>query len=202
MSVTDAKDWDTGEWGGRGVADILADEHERIDRLLSDVVAMDAAKQGRRDVADAFISSLTRHLSAEEQDLLPATRKAAPDLESTIDAELAADVELLHTLAALHKADATSEEFDALLARTQLQVRRHISAAHEDIHPEVRRRMTREEQVRLGNRVDIFAEAAPTRPHPKTPMTPPLNKIVDPAMGAVDKIRDVLSGRKTRPQDL
>ncbi len=54
---------------------------------------------------------------------------------------------------------------------------------------------TDEELIRLGNRSEIAEEAAPTRPHPGTPATPPWNQIVEPAVGVVDKVRDAVTGR-------
>jgi hypothetical protein len=48
----------------------------------------------------------------------------------------------------------------------------------------------------------VAEEAAPTRPHPGTPSAPPWNKIVDPAVAVVDKLRDVVTGRTTYPRDL
>ena len=36
---------------------------------------------------------------------------------------------------------------------------------------------------------------APTRPHPSAPDTPPLNKILAPGAGLVDRIRDKITGR-------
>jgi hypothetical protein len=48
----------------------------------------------------------------------------------------------------------------------------------------------------------LAAEAAPTRPHPGTPSTPPWNKIIDPVVAVADKVRDVATGRTTYPGDL
>jgi len=209
LTVADSSDWEPDEWGGQSIADVLAAEHERLETLLADAVATaeavhsgDEDKARGRNVADAFVASLARHLSSEEQELYPASRTALPNGDRVIDTEIEADREILRTLAAVHSTDPTDPGFPAALRRAQLQLRQHVETAHEQIHPEVRRQLSREEQIRLGNRVDIVQEAAPTRPHPETPSTPPLNKIVDPALGTIDKVRDILSGRKTRPQDL
>ena len=67
------------------------------------------------------------------------------------------------------------------------------------LHHKLRAALPEHDLIRLGNRVQIAEEAAPTRPHPGAPATPPLNKLVDPALGVVDKIRDLLSGRSTWP---
>ncbi|MBQ0897810.1 hemerythrin domain-containing protein, partial [Micromonospora sp. U56] len=58
------------------------------------------------------------------------------------------------------------------------------------------------ELIRLGNRWEIAEEAAPTRPHPGTPATPPWNRVVEPALGVVDKVRDAVTGRRTYLADL
>lgn len=36
---------------------------------------------------------------------------------------------------------------------------------------------------------------APTRPHPAAPDRPPVNKIMNPLTGLVDRMRDALTGR-------
>ena len=72
----------------------------------------------------------------------------------------------------------------------------------EEILPALARALDESDLVRLGNRVEIAEEAAPTRPHPQAPAAPPWNRVVEPALGVIDKMRDVASGRHTRPEDL
>jgi len=215
LTVTDPDSWETDEWGGHSIATVLTQEHDRLQTLLTDALRSagspavppqttpdDASSATPRQIADAFIAAMSRHLSVEEQELYPAARTALPGGDQLIDAEIAADRDMLRVLSDLHSADPVADEFTALLARVEIQLQRHVLTAAEEIFPELRRRLDRAQQVKLGNRVDIFAESAPTRPHPGTPSKPPLNKVTDPAIGTVDKVRDVLSGRKTRPQDL
>jgi hypothetical protein len=59
-----------------------------------------------------------------------------------------------------------------------------------------------EDLIRVGNRFETAAEAAPTRPHPATPSSPPWNKVVDPAVAVVDKLRDAVTRRTTYAKDL
>lgn len=54
--------------------------------------------------------------------------------------------------------------------------------------------------VGLGNRVEIALEAAPSRP--QIPVRAPWNKVADPLVGAVDKVRDALGRRVTYVEDL
>jgi len=81
-------------------------------------------------------------------------------------------------------------------------VRRHVDADAGELLPVLMRMVPVEDLIRVGNRVETAGEAAPTRPHPGTPSTPPWNKVVDPAVAVVDKLRDAVSRRKTYPTDL
>jgi hypothetical protein len=52
-----------------------------------------------------------------------------------------------------------------------------------------------EDLRRLGEQVQAAKDRAPTRPHPSAPDQPPLNKLLAPGAGLVDRIRDYVSGR-------
>lgn len=43
---------------------------------------------------------------------------------------------------------------------------------------------------------------APTRPHPSAPDHAPLNKLLGPGAGLVDRMREAMSGRPTTVSDL
>jgi hypothetical protein len=81
-------------------------------------------------------------------------------------------------------------------------VRRHVAADGEELLPVLAQMVPIDDLIRVGNRVELAEEAAPTRPHPATPSSPPWNKIVDPAVAVVDKLRDVVTRRTTYPTDL
>ena len=171
-----------GETTGRNVIDVLAEQHRDLlslcDRLGED-----------RRVADVLIAELSRHLSAEEQYLYPALRKAVPGGEDLAARELAED----HRLLLLMK----NPSKDLIPA-----VRRHVAVDSEELFPVLAEMVPAEDLIRLGNRVETTAEAAPTRPHPRTPSTPPWNKIVDPAVAVADKFRDAVTRRTTYFRDL
>ncbi|RLP96420.1 hemerythrin domain-containing protein [Micromonospora sp. CV4] len=175
--------------GGRSIADIVDREHQQLLTLLDQLTGPDAAPQEGLAVLTA---ALSRHLSAEEQYLLPAVRAALPDAAERVDAEINADAALLATLKALS---------DETLTEVVERVRRHVDGVGALI-AELRAVATEEELIRLGNRLEIAEEAAPTRPHPGTPATPPWNRIVEPAVGVVDKVRDVVTRRPTYLADL
>ncbi|MBQ0981295.1 MULTISPECIES: hemerythrin domain-containing protein [unclassified Micromonospora] len=175
--------------GGRSIADIVDREHRQLMALLDQLTGPDATPQGGLPVLSA---ALSRHLSAEEQYLLPAVRAALPAATERVDAEIAADAGLLNALKGLT---------DDALTEVAERVRQHVDGVG-GLVTELRAVATDEELIRLGNRLEIAEEAAPTRPHPGTPGTPPWNRIVEPAVGVVDKVLDVVTRRPTYLADL
>ncbi|MFC8298912.1 hemerythrin domain-containing protein [Micromonospora orduensis] len=175
--------------GGRSIADIVDREHQQLLALLDQLTGPDTTPQEGLAVLTA---ALSRHLSAEEQYLLPAARAALPNADERVDAEINADAALLGVLKGLS---------DETLTEVAARVRRHVEGVGALV-AELRQVATAEELIRLGNRLEIAEEAAPTRPHPGTPATPPWNRIVEPAVGVVDKVRDAVTRRPTYLADL
>jgi hypothetical protein len=149
-------------------------------RSMVDLIEEDHRLLGRLRFADAdvFVACLVRHLCAEAQYLYPVARRVLPSGGRLADAALALDRILLREPLAPVALDA------------------HLSLG---LHQKLSGVLPEHDLIRLGNRVQIAQEAAPTRPHPAAPDTPPLNKLVDPALGVVDKVRDVLARRATWP---
>jgi hypothetical protein len=83
-------------------------------------------------------------------------------------------------------------------------VRHHVKEEERDLFPMVRKTMTRAELDDLGHQLAAAKADAPTRPHPRSPDTPPGNLIANAVVapldvasnlvGAVaDKVRSVAS---------
>ncbi|WP_346123399.1 hemerythrin domain-containing protein [Micromonospora coerulea] len=181
--------------GGRSVAELVDREHRQLCDLADEVMDPELAPERRREVVDVLTATVSRHLSAEEQYLFPAARAAVPASGELVDREIEADAALLTALKGLSGPD------DPALAEVADRVRRHVVRVAALVTP-LREVATDADLIRLGNRWQIAEEAAPTRPHPGTPATPPWNKIVEPAVGVVDKLRDAVTGRRTQLADL
>jgi hypothetical protein len=191
-----------GETTGRNVVDVIAEQHRELMGLCARLTDEDVEAARRRKIADVVVASLSRHLSAEEQYLYPAVRAVVPGGELLADRELAEDHELLVTLKRFDATRRDERAFAALTTEIAAAVRRHVEADAEELLPVLLAMAPIEDLVRVGNRLETAAEAAPTRPHPSTPARPPWNKVVDPAVAVVDKIRDVAGRRMTYPKDL
>ncbi len=193
-----------GETTGRNVVDVITGQHRELLDLcarLTDTGA-DTDHDGRRKVAEVVVAELSRHLSAEEQYLYPAVRKVVPDGDLIADRELAEDHDLLVTLKNLDGVRPEDPRFEALAGDVSAAVRRHVEADASELLPLLTQMAPVEDLIRVGNRVELAAEAAPTRPHPGTPSAPPWNKVVDPVVAVVDKARDAMSRRATYAKDL
>ncbi|WP_433393525.1 hemerythrin domain-containing protein [Micromonospora sp. KLBMP9576] len=177
--------------GGRSIADIVDAEHRQLRELVLRLTGPGPQPAPARGLP-VLTAALSRHLSAEEQYLLPAVRSARPDTADRVDRALAADRALLSALQGLT---------DDGLADVAALVHRHVEEAGALVAA-LREVASAEELIRLGNRLEIAEEAAPTRPHPGTPTTPPWNRVVEPAVGVVDKVRDAVTGRPTYLADL
>jgi hypothetical protein len=180
-----------GETPGRSIVDVVAEQHRELIGLTERLT------EGPDDpnVKSVLVATLSRHLCAEEQYLYPAVRAAVPGGEQIADRELAEDQVILEQLRDLER---TGDGY-AVIAEA---VRRHVAADAEELLPLLEQMVPSEDLVRLGNRFETAEEAAPTRPHPSTPSTPPWNKVVDPLVGVADKVRDVITSRATYARDL
>ncbi|MGI5215207.1 hemerythrin domain-containing protein [Plantactinospora sp. CA-290183] len=187
--------------GGRDMVELLTEEHDQIVALCAELTD-ETATERRSQVAQILTATVARHLSGEEQYLYPTVREALPDGAALADREIAADSELLRTLRELGGTAPEEPGFARLVAELTGGLRRHAETASKEIFPALREVASTAELIRLGNRVEIAEEAAPTRPHPGTPATPPWNRVVEPALGVVDKVRDAVSGRQTYVEDL
>ena len=185
---------------GRDIAVVVTAEHRRLESLCAQLADPAGPSDRRRRVAQVVTAMLARHLSAEEQYLYPAVRVAVPGGERLADREVAEDRAILVALQQLTAAD--DGDLDRLADSVVVQLRRHTASAEAELLPLLGQMVSAEELVRLGNRFELAREAAPTRPHPTTPATPPWNKIVDPTVGVVDKLRDAVSRRATYAEDL
>jgi hypothetical protein len=183
------------------MVDLLAEEHDQIVALCAELTD-EVTPDRRSQVAEVLTATVARHLSGEEQYLYPTVRSALPDGGSLADREIAADAEVLRTLRELAGVTPTETRFDQLVGEVAGQLRRHAETASTEIFPALRAAASDSDLIRLGNRVEIAEEAAPTRPHPDAPATPPWNRVVEPALGVVDKVRDAVTGRRTYVDDL
>lgn len=178
----------------RDVIEILTHDHREVEDMFGKLTA--AADPGeRRQIADDITIELVRHSVAEEQYLYPAVREHVPDGDTIADRELADHAEVENLLKELEKTDPDSAGFAALTGQLMRTVSAHVKDEEHALFPALAGHASPADLRRLGEQVQAAKEKAPTRPHPSAPDRPPLNKLLAPGAGLVDRIRDHLSGR-------
>ena len=147
------------------------------------------------EVVTRIIEELSRHAAIEEQAFYPAVRKAMPDVEDDILEALEEHHVVKWTLSELDGMQPSDERFEAKVTVLMESVRHHVREEERELFPEVRRAMGRTQLAELGAKMEKLKKTAPSRPHPRTPDTPPGNLVAGAVSGGLDKARE--TGRRT-----
>lgn len=178
----------------RTVNDIIIEDHREVENLFQQIENAEDPDQVRQ-LADTAIAELVRHSVAEEQYLYPALREHLPDGNSIADHELTEHAEAEQIMKSLEGTDGSDPEFRSKLDSLMNDIRHHVQDEEQDALPRLADACPHDQLVELGVKVQQAKESAPTRPHPSAPDQPPINKILDPGAGLVDRVRDALAGR-------
>ena len=174
---------------------VIMSDHLEVERIFSQLQTGTGTPEHRKQLADHVIAELVRHAVAEEMWMYPAVRKALPDGDELADHELEEHAEAERTMDELDGLDPTDPKFDELLGKLMSPIRHHVEDEEGQLLPRLREACSSEELQYLGRKVLKAKKLAPTRPHPAAPDRPPLNRILAPGAGLVDRMRDALSGR-------
>jgi hemerythrin-like domain-containing protein len=186
----------TASTGDQDVVDILTTDHHEVLDLVSRIPTADPAQ--RRDMADIVIAELMRHAVAEEMYVYPAMKDHLPDGERKVQHDIEEHQQLEEVMKELEGRDAADSQFLQTLGRLEQVLRDHVTDEESDQFPELRARLSPEQLVEMGKKVEAAKRVAPTRPHPAAPHSELFHKLVGPGVGMVDRLRDKLTGRPNR----
>ncbi|MEV5433648.1 hemerythrin domain-containing protein [Streptomyces sp. NPDC052701] len=180
---------------GGNVIDELVTDHREVEELFGKIEALPPGHQDRKAYADQVTMELVRHSVAEEQYLYPAVREHIPDGDALADRELEDHAKAEQIMKDLEGCDAGDADFDRLVGMLMAEIRSHIADEEGNLFPGLRAACPPEALDQLGDKVRQAKKTAPTRPHPAAPDKPPMNKLLAPGAGMVDRLRDAMSGR-------
>jgi hemerythrin-like domain-containing protein len=149
----------------------------------------------RKEVAQRLVIDSSQHEAAEEQYFWPAVRERLASGDDLADQAIAQEQEAKEALARLDKLDSDTDEFDQVIATFIPAARQHIQFEETRVWPGMREALSSAEAHDLGSKISKAKELGPTRPHPHTPASPGVLKTAGPAVAAVDKLRDAVTGR-------
>jgi hemerythrin superfamily protein len=171
---------------------LIQSDHREVEKLFKEFERAEHAGEPARAaaVARALVRELSVHAAIEEQFVYPALR------------EHAGDRPVLDALEEHHGAKVTLDEIDALPPGARrlaskvrvlaASVRRHVEEEERQLLPALSRALDARQLRELGETLLRAKEAAPTRPHPASPDTPPGNLFVAPLAAIVDRSLDAL----------
>jgi hemerythrin superfamily protein len=185
------------------VFEVLSTDHARVKDMLSALDespgpadgAADAVLAARLEVTRRLIMDESRHEAAEEQYFWPAVRSRLANGNELADEAISQESEAKQILAQLDKLDSDGEEFERLLAAFIPAALQHIDFEETRVWPGLRQALTADEAEDLGEKLEKAEDHGPTRPHPHTPASPGVLKTAGPAVAALDKLRDAVTGR-------
>lgn len=182
--------------------------HTRLERLLADVHREHPFNDDPRlvrDLVDAFMATVSRHLCAVHDVLLPVVRNRLPaghDLVASYVSQTRRFEQALHALKAwaygdVHARHLQGHDLWAEMARLlgELEVR------EQDLVDGLGSSMTGAELAALAARLHRAEEHAPTRPHPYTPHTGRLGRLVHRGWSLADNLWDSAESRVVPHRD-
>lgn len=175
---------------------LLKQDHQNVEGLFRRYESLggDQVEQ-RRQVVNDFIRELSIHASIEEQILYPEVKDVLAGGKSMADEALQEHQEAKEALADLDDMDANDPEFDMKVRTLIAEVRHHVEEEEGEMLPQLALAVPASTLIELGEKMENAKAMAPTRPHPHAPSTPPGNVVAGMAAGAVDRVRDMVSGR-------
>lgn len=178
----------------RDLVDVLHDDHRGIEEMFVrlDDGASAVPDLDRRRTVDALVVDLVRHGVVEERYLYPTIRRVLPDGAQLAEQGIDDHDEVERGLKRLEGLATVDPEFDFVLVKLSAEVRHHMLIEEVDLFPRLRMAADPVELRDLGRRARQLKRVAPTHPHPGAPHRPPVSRLVDPAIGLVDRLRDAL----------
>lgn len=170
---------------------LLKQDHKTVERLFKE---FEKAKQPaqQRKLAAKVIEELSVHAAIEEMVFYPAVRERVLQAEDTVLESLEEHHIVKWVLSELEDMKPDHERFKAKMTVLMENVRHHVEEEEQELFPEVRKAIGRKEMTELGAAMESAKKAAPTRPHPRAPDTPPGNIAAGAAAGVMDRAKTKL----------
>lgn len=173
---------------------LLRNDHKTIEQLFKRFEkAGQKAERLKKQLVREMVEELSVHAVIEEQVFYPAVRNELPDANEDVLESLEEHHVVKWICSELYDMEPSDERFDAKVAVLTENVRLHVEFEQSVLFAEVREALPRRRLNELGDLLAQAKKAAPRRPHPRTPDTPPANLVTGIAAAAVDRVREAVS---------
>jgi hemerythrin superfamily protein len=170
---------------------LLKDDHRTVERLFKRFEKTgDRALVDRRRIVNEIIRELSIHAELEETIFYPAVREAVPPTGDMVLESLEEHHVVKWLLSELDGMAPDAERFEAKVTVLMENVRHHVEEEESDLFPKVRRALSRKALDEMGEAMGRAKAVVPTRPHPRSPDTPPGNLVSGVVASALDRARE------------
>ena len=170
---------------------LLKDDHRTVEQLFKRFEKTgDRALVDRRRIVNEIIRELSIHAEIEETVFYPAVREAVPPTEDMVLESLEEHHVVKWLLSELDGMAPDAERFEAKVTVLMENVRHHVEEEESDLFPKVRKRLSRKALNDMGEAMARAKAVVPTRPHPRSPDTPPGNLVSGVVASALDRARE------------
>jgi hemerythrin superfamily protein len=178
------------------LVEMLLVDHREVEEMFGKLEGLGGGTSDEaKTLAQQVVIELVRHSVAEEQYLYPTVRDHVAGGAALADRELAEHAQAEKTMKDLEGLEPTDSAFWPTMHSLVQEVRQHVYEEESELFPKLRAAAPEGLLANLGEKARMAKKVAPTRPHPSAPDTPPLNKLLAPGAGLVDRARDLFTGR-------
>jgi hemerythrin superfamily protein len=182
----------------RDVVDLLSADHREFERIFLQLEGLRGATdeqsvRRKRELVDEVTIGLVKHSVAEETQVYPEVQKKIDKEEAKHSREEHAEAE--KTMKKLERMKAEDPGFDSAVAELIQEIRHHVQEEEGRMFTELRASFSRDELVKMAEKVEGVKKLAPTRAHPLTPNSAGIRAVAGPVASLLDHLRDAVSGR-------
>jgi hemerythrin superfamily protein len=178
---------------------LLKADHKTVETLFRKFErAGRNAKKMKRRLVDQIVRELAVHSVIEEQIFYPAVRSKGGKLEEMILLALEEHHVAKWTLKELEDLPPDAERFEAKVLVLMESIRTHVAEEEREVFPQVRKAFTPAELRAMAQALVMAKRAAPTRPHPRAPDTPPGNLVAGTMSSVLDMGKDAIRALRRR----
>jgi hemerythrin-like domain-containing protein len=164
--------------------------------VLDDAPSGDGAtSSGLSTMVTNLVIAESQHEAIEEQFFWPAVRELLEDGDALADKAVTQEQEGKKLLQRLEDGTPGDPDYQEALKEFVKAGREHIAYEQDVVWPAFEAAISREDSVKLGEKLEAAKKIAPTRPHPDTPPNPAVLKTMGMVAATVDHVRDAATGR-------
>jgi hemerythrin superfamily protein len=174
---------------------LLKNDHADVEKLFKAYENLgERAYKSRQKTVGSIIKALSVHAEIEEQVFYPAIRAEVSGAGDEVLEAIEEHHIVKWVLDELEHLPADAENYDAKVTVLIENVRHHVKEEEKEMFPSVRKALGRARLGELGDQLAQARKLAPTRPHPRSPSTPPGNVLAAPLAKAADSVREKILG--------